>query len=245
MDINNKTIIITGASSGIGVEIAKALAAEGANLMLTARRKDKLDALKAQIHGNGSLVAVTPGDITSESDCRRVVNATVTQFGTVDVLVNNAGAGPPAALADTTEDLWDLTIDTCLKGVYLMTRAVMPHMLENEDGGAVVQISSVAGKNGYENRTAYCAAKWGVQGFTEALRAELGGQGIRAFTINPGAVATPWWQTNDDGQPDEVMSRMIQPEEVADAVRWTLLQPDHLQIDEVVIQTRRSPWAGE
>lgn len=241
MQITDKVVIITGASSGIGTEIAKSLAAEGAKLVLTGRSAERLAAARDQL--GDTPVHTTLADVTSPADCQRVVDEAVEQFGTVDVLVNNAGYAPPAPLLDTDEALWDITIDTCLKGVYLMTQAAVRVMLP-KGGGTILQISSVAGKNGYPRRTAYCAAKWGVEGFTAALRAELGSEGIRAHTINPGAVATPWWDTANDAQDAEVMERMIQPEEVAEAVRWLLTQPDRIQIDEIVLQTHRSPWEG-
>lgn len=241
MHLQNKTVIITGASSGIGLEIGRRLATEGANLVLAARSLDKLEQAAAELAPGGEPIMVVPTDVTREADCRALVRAAVDAFGAIDVLVNNAGFAPPASLLDTTEELWDVTLDTCLKGVYLLTRAVMPVMLRN-GGGTVINISSVAGKYGYENRTAYCAAKWGLHGFTEALRAELDGQNIRAHIIAPGPVATPWWGTANDPQSKEILARMIHPEEVAEAVHWVLTQPERIQIDEVVIRPYRSPW---
>ncbi|NDJ61939.1 MAG: SDR family oxidoreductase [Chloroflexi bacterium] len=243
MDLHNKVVIITGASSGIGLEIARVLAASGARLLLSARRADKLLAAQTDLQAAGAEVAYHVGDVTSEADCRAIVGAAVGAFGTVDVLVNNAGWGPPKPLLELDEDFWDKTLNACLKSVYLMTRAALPTMLE-KGGGTIVQISSVAGKHGYAERAAYCAAKWGVQGFTESLKDEFGDQGIRAHVINPGAVATPWWENTDDAQTDEVMARMIPVGAVAEAVRWVLSQPDMVQIDEVVMRTFRSPWAG-
>lgn len=244
MHLENKVVIVTGASSGIGRTIAKQLADMGARLVLTARRAEKLAELRDEITATGAEAVVVAGDITQATTAQAVAQAALDAFGRIDVLVNNAGYGPPAALVDTDEALWDVTLDTCLKSVYLMTRAVLPQMLK-QGAGHVVQISSVAGKNGYANRTAYCAAKWGVQGFTEALRAEVGEQGIRAYTINPGPVATPWWATGDDAQPDHVMQRMITAEEVADAVLYVLTQSDRIQIKEVVIETHGSAWRDE
>ncbi len=241
MELKDKVIIITGGSSGIGLETARQLAAAGAKIALAARSMSKLERAAAELGAAGSAVMAFPADVTRENDCQNLVKATVDAFGRVDVLVNNAGYAPPASLANTTEELWDATVDICLKGVYLMTRAAVPTMLEN-GGGTVINISSVAGTAGYENRTAYCAAKWGVHGFTAALRAELGQQGIRAHLICPGAVSTPWWGTTNDSQPPEVLDKMIKPQEVADAVRWVLTQPERLQIDEIVIKTARSPW---
>jgi NADP-dependent 3-hydroxy acid dehydrogenase YdfG len=114
-------------------------------------------------------------------------------------------------------------------------------MLE-QGQGTVLNISSMAGKYGYEDRSAYCAAKWGVHGFTEALRVELGSRNIRFHLICPGSVATSWWETVNNPQPDEIKRKMVRPEEVAEAVRWVLTQPDRIQIDEVMIKPYRSPW---
>lgn len=241
MDLNNKVVIITGASSGIGAEIAKALATEGATLVLAARSMSKLERVASSLAATGATTSVVPTDVTRQQDCQALVQATVDAFGSIDVLINNAGYAPPASLQDTTEELWDDTLDTCLKGVYLMTRAAVAVMLK-QGGGSIVNISSVAGKGGFPNRSAYCAAKWGVHGFTQALRAELDDQNIRAYLICPGAVDTPWWDHVNNPQPDDVRERMIYPQEVAEAVRWVLTQPERLQIDEVVIKTRRSPW---
>jgi NADP-dependent 3-hydroxy acid dehydrogenase YdfG len=242
MELQDKAVVVTGASSGIGLEIVKMLTAAGAKVALAARLMDRLEQVAAGLAAEGATAIVVPTDVTREADCRALVHATQDAFGRIDVLVNNAGFAPPASILETTEEIWDTTVDVCLKGVYLMTRAALPVMLDQAEGGTVVNISSVAGKQGFENRSAYCAAKWGVHGFTEAMRAELDGRNIHFHLICPAAVATPWWDTVNNSQPDEVMARMIQPQKVAEAVRWTLTQPDHLQIDEVVIKTRRSPW---
>ena len=201
----------------------------------------KLEKAAAQLAGVGVKTVAIPTDVTRETDCQALVQAAVDAFGTIDVLVNNAGYAPPASLLETTEELWDATLEVCLKGIYLMTRAVVPVMLEN-GRGTIVNISSVAGKYGFENRSAYCAAKWGVHGFTEALRVELEEQNIRAHLICPGSVDTPWWGTVNDPQPQAVLDKMIKPGEVAEAVCWVLTQPERLQIDEVVIKTHRNPW---
>ena len=238
--IQDKVIVITGASSGIGTEIARVLAASSGRLLLTARREEKLKAIQDELTSTGVEVAICAGDVTVEADCQATAQAAMNAFGQIDVLINNAGYGPAGSLVDTTEELWDVTIDSCLKSVYMMTRAVVPFMLQ-KGGGTILQTSSVAGKEGFPNRTAYCAAKWGVQGFTAALRAELGNQGIQVHTVNPGPVATPWWAVSGDAQPQEVLDRMVQPEDVAEAVRWLLAQPERLRIDEIVVQPKQNP----
>ena len=206
MKLQNKAIIVTGASSGIGLETVKMLAADGAKVALAARSMDKLEKAATELAADGATAIVVPTDVTRQADCRALVQATQDAFGRIDVLVNNAGFAPPASIQETTEEIWDATLDVCLKGVYLMTRAALPVMLDQGEGGTVVNISSVAGKNGYENRSAYCAAKWGLHGFTEALRAELDGQNIHFHLICPAAVASPWWDTINNPQPHEVMA---------------------------------------
>ena len=243
VEIKDKVVMITGASSGIGLAIAKSLATEGAKLVLAARSEEKLARAAVSLGELGATVLAVSTDVTREADCQAVVQKAMEQFGAVDVLVNNAGYSPPASLLETTEEIWDVTVNVCLKGVYLMSRAAVSVMIP-QGGGTIINLSSVAGKTGYENRSAYCAAKWGVHGFTEALKVELAAKNIRLHLICPGAVATPWWGNTNDVQPDEVMARMIQAEEVAEAVRWVLAQPERVQIDELVIKTYRSPWVG-
>ncbi|MEL6270762.1 MAG: SDR family NAD(P)-dependent oxidoreductase, partial [Chloroflexota bacterium] len=134
MNLTDRTIIITGASGGIGGAIARDVAAHGAKVMLTARTESKLQALRDELINAGAQAAYHPGDVTVEADCRAIVQATLDTFGAVDVLVNNAGYGPAAPLLETTEELWDVTLNACLKSAYLMSRAVMPHLLANTDG---------------------------------------------------------------------------------------------------------------
>jgi len=238
MRLRNKVVIVTGGSSGIGLEIVRTLGRDHAKLVLAAREQERLE--RACMLTEAETLAV-PTDVTKEADCQNLVEATLERWGTIDVLVNNAGFAPPAKLLETTEEIWDVTVNSCLKSVYLMTRAVVPTMIEN-GGGAIVNISSVAGKYGYSMRTAYCAAKWGVHGFTEALRAELEDRNISAHLICPGAVATPWWDAIDNPQPRSVLKRMIQSTEVAEAVRYVLTQSQRIQIDEIMIKTNGSPW---
>ncbi|MCU0497141.1 MAG: SDR family oxidoreductase [Anaerolineae bacterium] len=243
MDLKNRVAIITGASSGIGRAIALAMAGDGARLVLTARRADKLQDLADEIATLGSDARVVIGDITLAETAEIVTETALRAFGAIDVLVNNAGYAPPMMLVDLTEDIWDVTLNSCLKSMYLMTRAALPAMLR-QDSGRIVQISSVAGKHGYATRTAYCAAKWGMQGFTEALREEITDTGLRIHTVHPGSVATEWWDNTDDPQSTQVLERMMDPEDIAQAVIWVLIQPDNVQIDEVVVKNYRSPWTN-
>ena len=157
------------------------------------------------------------------------------------MLVNAAGFGPPKPLLELTKDLWDATIGSCLTGLYLMTRAVLPVLVAN-GAGRIVNVSSIAGKGAEANRTAYCAAKWGVEGFSAALRHELAGTGVRLHVLNPASVATDWWDITGDPQPPSVLDRMLTPSDVADTLLWILSQPDRVQVDDVVINNATNPW---
>lgn len=157
------------------------------------------------------------------------------------MLVNAAGFGPPKPLVELTKEMWDATIDSCLTGLYVMTRAVLPPMIA-AGAGRIVNVSSIAGKGAETNRTAYCAAKWGVQGFSLALRDELAGNGVRLHVLNPASVATDWWEVTGDPQPLTTLERMLTSDDVANTLMWILNQPDHVQIDEVVVNNAVSPW---
>ena len=122
-----------------------------------------------------------------------------------------------------------------------MTRAVLPTML-SAGAGRIVLVSSVAGKSAEGNRTAYCAAEWGLQGFSLALRDELTGTGVRVHVVNPASVATDRWTTTGDPQPALVMERMLAAEDVAGTTLWMLTRPEHVQIDEIVVHNARHPW---
>jgi 3-oxoacyl-[acyl-carrier protein] reductase len=159
MNLNGSVAIVTGASGGIGRELARTLAGRGARLVLTARRVERLDELATVLRATGTDVVTVPGDVASPATASAVVDAAMERFGNIDVLVNAAGYGSPTPLLDLTDELWEATIGSCLTGPYLMSRAVLPAMLAN-GSGRIVQISSIAAKGAEANRTAYCAAKW-------------------------------------------------------------------------------------
>ncbi|MGH9132478.1 MAG: SDR family oxidoreductase [Ilumatobacteraceae bacterium] len=241
MNVEGAVTIVTGASSGIGKAIAVALARRSGRIVAVARRPDPLAAATEAIVANGGDAATVIGDVADVETSQAAVAAAIGRFGRIDMLVNAAGFGPPRPLVDLTKDVWDATIGSCLTGLYVMTRAVLPTMLA-AGAGRIVNVSSIAGKGAEANRTAYCAAKWGVQGFSLALRDELAGTGVRLHVLNPASVATDWWETTGDPQPPTVLERMLTPDDVADALMWILTQPDHLQIDDLVLNNATSPW---
>ncbi len=165
MNIDHAVSIVSGASGGIGRAIAVALAERHGRIIAVGRRTRALEATADAISAHGGEAVVVTGDVADPNTSRSAVDIARTRFGSLDALVNAAGFGPPMPLVDLTKDVWDATIDSCLTGVYTMTRAVLPLMLA-AGSGRIVNVSSIAGKGAEANRTAYCAAKWGLQGFS-------------------------------------------------------------------------------
>ena len=244
MRLDAAVSIVTGATGGIGSATALALADQGGRIVITGRRVDRLAALSEAIVRRGGQATSVDGDISSPATAEAVIDAAIHGYGRIDILVNSAGYGPPMPIVDLPETVWDATIDSCLKGSYLMTRAVLPTML-NADAGRIIQVSSLAGKGVEANRTAYCAAQWGLQGFTLGLQAELAETGVRVHVINPANVATDWWTTTNDPQPRPVLERMLTADDVADAIVWMLTRPDHVRVGELILDNARNPWSSD
>ncbi len=241
MNLDHAVSIVTGATGGIGGATALALAEHRGRIVITGRRRDRLAAVGDTIRQRGGDSAAVEGDITSATTAQTVIDTAIERFGRVDLLVNCAGYGPPMPLVDLSTADWDATIGSCLTGAYLMTRAVLPTMLE-ADSGRIMQVASIAGKGVEANRTAYCAAQWGLQGFSQALQAELADTAVRVQLINPASVATDWWTTTNDPQPQSVLERMMTPDDIAQAIVWMLSRPDHIHISELLVHNTLSPW---
>jgi NADP-dependent 3-hydroxy acid dehydrogenase YdfG len=236
--LDGKVAIVTGASSGIGEATALALAEEGAKVVGTARRSDRLEELGKRI-GEGFL-AVT-ADVRREDDCERIVEESVDRFGRVDILVNNAGVmllGPvPGA---DTED-WRRMIDTNLYGLIYCTHKALPTMLA-QGSGHIVNISSVAGRTAGPMSGVYNLTKWGVNGFSESLRQQVYDKNIRVTVIEPGAVATelrdhitvPQVKAETDAWAESM--EQLESEDIAAAVLYAVTQPRRVNVNEILIR---------
>ena len=216
-----RAALITGGSSGIGLAIARALGKDGYAITLSARRADKLEAGAAQLRGEGVEVEAVPANMANEDDIKALAAAHHDSAGRLDVLVNNAGVGIGAAIAETATKNLDLQLAVNLRAVYLMTRECIPLLKRAgaEHGKALVaNTASIAGKSGQGWLAAYSATKFGVVGLTQALHQEHAGDGIQATALCPGFVDTAMtgWL---EGVPRE---ELIQPEDVAEAVRYLL-----------------------
>jgi 3-oxoacyl-[acyl-carrier protein] reductase len=244
MNLKDKVSIITGASGGIGRNIAIELAEAGGRIVLVGRSAEKLSEVASDIQNQGGIAVWHSVDIRQNSAVEDVVQKTIERFGDIDILVNSAFWGPPASIENTTEEFWDQTIDTTLKAAFLFARAVVPHM-KRKGAGRIVNIGSLAGKIGEDNRTAYCAAKWGLEGLSAALSEELRRFNIHVHLISPAATDTPWWREMPTTLTSEIIERMIPPRVVAQAVRWVLSLPDQVHVPDLPIYNFHNPFEGK
>jgi NAD(P)-dependent dehydrogenase (short-subunit alcohol dehydrogenase family) len=244
MELDGKVAIVTGASRGMGREIAKALASKGVQVALVGLNPDRLQRVAQEISNSGGQAISIPTDVRSLDLVERMVATVLEYYGTIDILVNCAFWGPPASIEDTTEEFWDRTIDTTLKGPFLCTRAVAPTM-QMKRSGRIVNIGSKAGKVGEDNRTAYCAAKWGLEGLTAALVEEMGRYNVHVHLISPAATYTPWWREVGANLTPQVIERMVPSEVVAQAVVWVLSLPDQVDIPDIPLYNYKNPFEGK
>jgi NAD(P)-dependent dehydrogenase (short-subunit alcohol dehydrogenase family) len=208
----SQRVLVTAGASGIGREIARAFAASGARVFIADIDETGLAALSAEIPG----VSTTVRDLSRRSEIERMVPEAVEALGGLDVLVNNAGiAGPTASVEDYDPDAWDQVVRINLTATFDATRLAIPH-LKKSPAGVILILSSMAGRFGYPNRSAYSATKWGLVGFTKTISRELGPLGIRANAILPGCVAGPRIQKVFEGRAER--SGRTVDEEIEDAL---------------------------
>jgi short-subunit dehydrogenase len=186
--MKNKTVIVTGASSGIGEATAYAFAQQGANVVLVARSEDKLEAIRKQCETNGVQALVVKCDVSIEADCRNMVQQTIARFGGIDVLINNAGISMRALFDDCDIDVLRRVMDINFWGTVYCTKYALPHLLRNK--GSVVAVSSLAGISGLPGRTGYAASKFAIGGFMQSLRIENLKNDLHVGVIYPGYTAT-------------------------------------------------------
>jgi 3-oxoacyl-[acyl-carrier protein] reductase len=224
--LEKRVALVTGASKGIGRAIASALAKEGAQVVLVARSKEQLISASKELSDLGLKASSEVADITDPSQVERVVKSTVSQFGRLDILVNNAGMGyfKPALEMSLREfdEMWNLN----MRAVFVATKAALPHMIANK-WGTIINISSLAGKNGFKGGTGYGATKWALRGFASSLMLEVREHNVRVITIFPGSVDTFFSAVNKRGE------RITQPEDVASAVVFAVTAPERSMFSEI------------
>jgi 3-oxoacyl-[acyl-carrier protein] reductase len=234
--------LITGASAGIGRASARALAGEGASLVVTARRQSRLDDLVAEITAAGGQAIAVVGDASEEETASRAVSAAIESFGKLSILINNVGVGIYRPLVETSLEDYVKMMDSNMRSTFVFTHQVVPHMIR-ERQGLILMISSMAGKYGFAGEAVYCATKFAQVGFAQALDKELHDSGIRVGVICPGGVKTEF--AIGTGRTEEGVARsgMLEPEVVAEAVLLACAQPPSARIIEIQMRPMSEPLA--
>ncbi len=237
----HQTVLITGASSGIGRACAQAFAAAGARLLLVARRKDRLDALTAELRTEYQTQShVAALDVRHRGDVDRFFAHLPADWRTIDILLNNAGLSRGLdKLHEGSVDDWEEMIDTNVKGLLYVSRAVVPGMVER-GRGTVVNIGSIAGREVYPRGNVYCATKHAVDALTRGLRMDLVDTPVRVCTVDPGLVQTEFSEVRFRGDQSRAQAvyqgyTPLSPDDIADAVLYAATRPAHVQIAEVLI----------
>ena len=230
MRLEGKVALITGGTSGIGSATAIRFAGEGAAVAITGRNSERGEQVVQDIVANGGEALFIRADVRSSEDCRRAVDQTLERFGKIDVLFNNAGVFHPKSVPDCTEEEWDETIDSSLKGAFLMSKYVLPSMIEH-GSGSIIHTSSGWGILGGDKAAAYCAAKGGLIVMAKAMAIDHGPDGIRVNCVCPGDVLTPMladdaakrgmsWDDYAVDAADRPLGRIGTAEDIANAVLY-------------------------
>jgi NADP-dependent 3-hydroxy acid dehydrogenase YdfG len=238
-NIENKVVVITGASSGLGEATARHLAARGAAVVLGARRTDKLEQIAADIRAAGGKAEVVATDVTNKAQVQALIDTAVRVFGRVDVLINNAGLMSIAPLDEVRTDEWDRMIDINVKGVLYGIAAALPQF-RKQNSGHFINIASVAGVKVFSpGGTVYSGTKFAVRAISEGLRHEVGGS-IRTTTIEPGAVDSELKHGSSHEQSSQFVKEFyklaIPADSVARAIAYAIEQPADVDINEIVLR---------
>ncbi len=244
-DLSGRIAVITGASSGIGEATARALAGRGAKLALLARRSDRIEGLAGELSGNGTTAIAIEADVTDSSTIERAAERVRDELGRVDCLINNAGLMQLSPFEQGKVDEWRQMIDVNLTGVLETTHAFLGQLTDG--GGDLVNISSVAGRKGIPGSGAYNATKWGINGWSEALRQEMIGKGVRVIVVEPGAVRTELPDHITDEKSKERIEKMgeqfdiLEAEDIASLIEYAVSQPERVSLSEILIRPSEQP----
>ncbi|HXE79819.1 MAG TPA: SDR family oxidoreductase [Vicinamibacterales bacterium] len=237
--LHSKVAIVTGGSRGIGLAVAQQMLAAGASVAISGLNQQNLDeasrTLARSVGGEGRVLSLR-ADVRDPADAERLVTRTVERFGGLDVLVNNAGIGLFAPVADMSVEDWRRVIDTNLSGVFYCTRAAIPH-LRRRGGGWIINISSLAGRNAFQEGAAYCASKSALNAFSEALMQEVRHDNIRVSYVMPGSVRTRFSSGGD--QPGTEWK--LAPDDVAQVVLDLLAHPGRSLPSRVELRPSKPP----
>jgi NADP-dependent 3-hydroxy acid dehydrogenase YdfG len=244
LNVENKVVIVTGASSGIGEATAKMLAKNGAKVILGARRIDRLEAIAKQIHAEGGIAEYQALDVTQRSQLEEIAQFAKDMFGRVDVMINNAGVMPLSTLDRLKVEEWDQMIDVNIKGVLYGIAAILP-IMKTQKSGQIINLSSIGGHAVSPTAAVYCATKFAVGAISEGLRLEVGGD-IRVTVISPGVTESELADSISDETARKGMQEFrrlcIPAEAIARAILFAISQPDDVDVSEMIIRPTASPY---
>lgn len=244
--LDGKVAVVTGASSGIGEATAEALSAEGATVVVAARREDRLDDLVGRINGNGGQALAVECDVTDEEQAHALIQRAKDEFGRVDVLVNNAGVMLLSKIEKGLSEEWRQMFDVNVLGLLYTTEAAIG-VMKQQSSGHIVNISSLAGRTSRAMLGAYSGTKFAVNAISEALRQELQEYNVRVTVVEPGVVETELPDHISDEEAQEAISGLIgqleplQPEDIANAIAYVVTQPERVSVNEVLIRPTQQP----
>ena len=244
--LQNKVAIITGASSGIGAATALELARHGVKIVIAALDQSGIDKIVDSIKAEGGLATGLVTDVTRPEDCLALVKYATETFGSVDILINNAGLMLFSSWSDVVWEDWNKMVDVNIKGYLNAIAAVLPGMLDKNDG-QILNMASVAGHQVDAGAGVYSATKFFVHAMTESMRKDLGvNNGIRVNTISPGVINTGWADKVSDPEGRKVAQELtkiaISPEDVASAVVYALNQPKNVTVNDLIVSPTRQNW---
>ena len=231
--LSGSVALVTGGSRGIGRAVALRLAALGSSVAICARDATALREVSSELESRAPRVFAHPADVTRSSDVASLVEKTEATLGPISILVNNAGIGVFGPAHEKFEEDWDRVLNTNLKSVFLVSRAVAPSMIRQKRGD-IINISSLAGRNAFAGGALYCASKWGVQGLSACMAEDLREHGIRVSVICPGSVATEF-----SGRGPKEPSKALTPDDVAHAVAMVITQSPQSFLSEIHVRPLR------
>ena len=242
--MEKKIVMVTGATSGIGEACARKFARGGYNVIITGRRKEKLDTLRRELENMGAEVLAMEFDVRERASARKAVDFLKGKWANINVLINNAGLalGLDKEYEGSFED-WDTMIDTNIKGLLNMTRFVVPGMVERNEGH-IINIGSVAGDAAYANGNVYCATKAAVRFLSDGIRIDTIDKNIKVSTLQPGIVETDFSEVRFHGDKERAKKvyegvEALKPEDIADVALYVANQPKHVQISDVTIMATK------
>jgi 3-oxoacyl-[acyl-carrier protein] reductase len=235
MKLHNKVAVITGAGKGIGKATAELFLREGAKVVIASRNKADLELIEEANKDKKENIISIAGDISIENTIDKIIVETINRFGKIDILVNNAGFGVFDNLVDSKLEDFDAVFNTNVRALYLLTKGFLPHMIK-EQNGTIINIASVAGKQGFATGSIYCASKHAVMGLSRALLLEVRQYNIRVVAICPGSVATDFFRAESQTTLSLSKESVLSAESIAESILLSATLPENAMISELEIR---------